>query len=32
MDDIRLFNRRAWDKEVDKGNQWTIPVESGRSS
>ena len=26
MNDIRAFNRRAWDKEVEKGNQWTIPV------
>ena len=24
--DIRAFNRRAWDKEVKKGNQWTVPV------
>ena len=24
--DIRALNRRAWDKEVDKRNKWTIPV------
>ncbi|MFC1954840.1 class I SAM-dependent methyltransferase, partial [Chloroflexota bacterium] len=24
--DIRDYNRTAWDREVGKGNQWTIPV------
>lgn len=24
--DIRAYNRKAWDKEVEKGNPWTIPV------
>ena len=24
--DIRSHNRTAWDKQVDKGNQWTLPV------
>lgn len=24
--DIRAYNRDAWDKEVDQGNPWTIPV------
>lgn len=26
--DIRAYNRDAWDKEVEGGNQWTIPVSS----
>jgi len=26
--DIRAYNRAAWDKEVERGNQWTIPVSS----
>ncbi len=26
--DIRAYNRRAWDKEVERGNQWTVPVSS----
>jgi len=26
--DIRAYNRRAWDKEVQLGNQWTLPVDS----
>jgi SAM-dependent methyltransferase len=24
--DIRAYNRRAWDKNVEDGNEWTIPV------
>jgi SAM-dependent methyltransferase len=24
--DIRAYNRRAWDREVEKGNRWTVPV------
>jgi SAM-dependent methyltransferase len=24
--DIRSYNRIAWDREVERGNQWTIPV------
>ncbi len=24
--DIRAYNREAWNKEVEKGNPWTIPV------
>lgn len=24
--DIRGYNRIAWDREVERGNQWTIPV------
>ncbi len=24
--DVRAFNREAWNKEVDNGNPWTIPV------
>lgn len=24
--EIRKYNRRAWDNEVDKGNEWTLPV------
>ena len=23
---IRAYNRRAWNKEVERGNQWTVPV------
>jgi len=26
--DIRAYNREAWNREVDQGNQWTIPVDS----
>ena len=26
--DIRAYNRKAWDKEVEDGNPWTIPVSS----
>jgi len=24
--DIRAYNRTAWDREVERGNQWTVPV------
>jgi SAM-dependent methyltransferase len=24
--DIRAYNRRAWDKAVDDGSEWTVPV------
>ena len=24
--DVRGYNREAWDKQVEGGNQWTIPV------
>jgi len=24
--DIREYNRMAWDREVERGNQWTVPV------
>lgn len=24
--DIRAYNRRAWYREVERGNQWTLPV------
>jgi SAM-dependent methyltransferase len=24
--DVRLYNRDAWDRQVAKGNRWTIPV------
>ena len=24
--DIRAYNRGAWDREVERGNQWTVPV------
>jgi len=24
--DIRAYNRTAWDREVRRGNQWTVPV------
>jgi len=24
--DIRAYNREAWDREVERGNQWTVPV------
>jgi len=26
--DIRAHNRLAWDRQVERGNQWTIPVSS----
>jgi 2-polyprenyl-3-methyl-5-hydroxy-6-metoxy-1,4-benzoquinol methylase len=25
---IRDYNREAWNREVDKGNKWTVPVSS----
>jgi hypothetical protein len=25
---IREYNRQAWDKEVEQGNEWTVPVSS----
>ncbi len=28
--DILSFNRRAWDKQVDEGNMWTVPVSPER--
>jgi len=27
--DIRAHNRKAWDREVERGNPWTIPVGRG---
>src|ERR687893_2144183 len=24
--DIRGYNREAWDREVERGNRWTVPV------
>jgi hypothetical protein len=24
--DIRAYNREAWDRQVAKGNRWTLPV------
>jgi SAM-dependent methyltransferase len=24
--DVRRYNRDAWDREVERGNQWTVPV------
>ena len=24
--DVRAYNRMAWNKEVERGNQWTVPV------
>jgi SAM-dependent methyltransferase len=26
--DIREYNRMAWDREVERGNEWTLPVSS----
>src|SRR5262245_43241082 len=26
MDDVRAYNRKAWDRCVDKGDRWTLPV------
>ena len=26
--DVRHLNRTAWDKQVEDGNPWTLPVES----
>lgn len=25
--DIRAYNRHAWDRQVEKGNRWTVPVD-----
>jgi hypothetical protein len=25
-DDILIYNSRAWDRQVERGNRWTIPV------
>jgi len=25
-DDIRAYNRSAWDTQVARGNRWTVPV------
>ena len=32
--DVRAYNREKWDKQVENGNPWTIPVspESDRGS
>src|SRR4051812_46181892 len=27
-DDILAYNRRAWDRQVERGNPWTVPVGS----
>src|ERR687893_1449310 len=24
--DVRAYNREAWDREVERGNEWTVPV------
>jgi SAM-dependent methyltransferase len=24
--DVRVYNREAWDREVERGNEWTVPV------
>ena len=24
--DVRAYNRKMWDKQVEYGNPWTIPV------
>lgn len=24
--DVRGYNQEAWDREVERGNQWTVPV------
>jgi len=24
--DVRDYNRKAWDRQVEKGNRWTVPV------
>jgi SAM-dependent methyltransferase len=26
VEDIRAYNRQAWDKQVEQGNRWTVPV------
>jgi hypothetical protein len=23
---VRDYNREAWDREVERGNEWTVPV------
>lgn len=28
--DIRDYNRKAWDRQVDDGNEWTVPVSPER--
>jgi SAM-dependent methyltransferase len=28
LTDIRLYNRQAWDRQVEQGNPWTLPVDS----
>lgn len=28
ISDVRGYNRQAWDREVQKGNPWTVPVSS----
>jgi len=28
VNDVRTYNRDAWNREVEKGNQWTVPVSS----
>jgi SAM-dependent methyltransferase len=28
-EDILLYNRQTWDRQVERGNPWTIPVTSG---
>lgn len=25
--DVRTYNRQAWDRQVEKGNRWTVPVD-----
>jgi len=24
--DVLDYNRRAWDRQVERGNRWTVPV------
>ena len=26
--DIRAYNREAWNRQVEEGNEWTLPVSS----
>jgi len=26
MDDVRAYNRKAWDQQVEIGNEWTVPA------
>ncbi|MEZ6104725.1 MAG: hypothetical protein R3B96_01080 [Pirellulaceae bacterium] len=28
--DVAGYNRRAWDRQVDQGNRWTVPVDTQR--